>query len=110
MQGVLHLLEISSSTFELRQVEWGTSLHPHMHRGCKSVDADADAGGVALPLHVGFRADTKATCVYKRLNYMFKLLHFEFCNVMFVATKGHMILRSFVVVTWMRDTIEWCSM
>jgi hypothetical protein len=61
---------------------------------------------VALLSHVGFRVGTKATCVYKRLNYMLKLLHFELCNVMFVATKGHVILRSFVVVTWMRDTIE----
>ena len=39
----MHLLKISSFTFELCQVEWGTSLHPRLHRGCKSADADADA-------------------------------------------------------------------
>ena len=44
MQGVLHLLENSSSTFELCQVEWGTSLHPHLHVGWKNAYAYADAG------------------------------------------------------------------
>ena len=30
-------------------------------------------------------------------------VHFDLSNIMFVATKAHMILRRFVVLTWMGD-------
>jgi hypothetical protein len=33
-------------------------------------------------------------------------LHSKLCSITHVATKLHVILRSFVVLTWMRDTIE----
>ena len=34
------------------------------------------------------------------------LVHSKFHNITLVATKVHMTLRSFVVLTWMRGTIE----
>ena len=62
MQEALHLLKKKKSFIvELCQVEWGTSLHPHLRRGCKSADADADAGWVALPSdrnYEGYRLPT----------------------------------------------------
>ena len=36
------------------------------------------------------------------LNYT----HSKLCSITHVATKVHVILRSFVVLTWMRDTID----
>ena len=33
-------------------------------------------------------------------------LHSKLCNITFVATKVHMILRRYVVLTWVRDSIE----
>ena len=45
--------ESSSSTCELYQGEWATTLHSylhlHLHCGCKSAGPDADARWVALP-------------------------------------------------------------
>jgi hypothetical protein len=35
-----------------------------------------------------------------------KLVHSIFRSITHVATKVHMILRKFVVLTWMRDTLE----
>ena len=52
MQGVLHLLEFASSTFEECQVEWGISMHMHLHRGCKSAYADAGCRVSGLALYV----------------------------------------------------------
>jgi hypothetical protein len=34
------------------------------------------------------------------------LIHSKLCNITHVATKAHMILQSFIVLTWMSDTIE----
>ena len=34
------------------------------------------------------------------------ILHFKLRSVTYVATKVHVILQSFVVLTWMRDTID----
>ena len=39
-------------------------------------------------------------------DFVVKLLHSKLRSITHVATKVHMILRSFVVLTWMRDTIE----
>ena len=36
--------------------------------------------------------------------------HSKVRSITHVATKAHMILRSFVVFTWMRDTIEYGSL
>ena len=37
---------------------------------------------------------------------VFSLLHSKLRSITPMATKVHVILRSFVVLTWMRDTIE----
>ena len=37
------------------------------------------------------------------------IVHFELHNIMLVAAKVHTILKSYVVLTWMRDIREWCS-
>ena len=36
----------------------------------------------------------------------FNQLHSKLCSITSMATKVHVILRSFVVLTWMRDAIE----
>ena len=43
----------------------------------------------------------------KLLNIFWYTLHYSITHV---AIKVHMILRRFVVLTWMRDIIELCSM
>ena len=42
-----------------------------------------------------------------KLEYAYKLwVHSKLRSITHVATKAHMILQSFVVLTWMCDTIE----
>ena len=38
--------------------------------------------------------------------YAKDLIHYKFRSITHVATKAHVILRGFVMLTWMRDTIE----
>lgn len=40
------------------------------------------------------------------LLYVWLLYHSQLHNITLVATKVHLVLRSFVVVTWMRDRRE----
>ena len=40
------------------------------------------------------------------LHNITKHVHSKLCSITHVATKVHVILWSFVVLTWMRDTIE----
>ena len=42
----------------------------------------------------------------KELNDLSDHVHSKLHSITYVATKTHVILWSFVVLTWMRDTIE----
>ena len=45
-------------------------------------------------------------CIYLPTTIMSGHINSKLRSITHVATKVHVILRSFVVLTWMRDTIE----